>query len=124
MTKSGHFLSVRPSYSKKDYSKLYFAEIVKLHGTPVSIILDYGTLFSSHFWKIFLKGLGTKVCFITIFHPQSDGQAERIIHTFEDMLRTCVINYGGSWFDHFPLIEFAYNNSYHCSIGMAPFVTL
>ena len=48
-----------------------------------------------------------------------DGQAERTIKTFEDMLIACVINFNGSWDDHLPLIEFAYNNSYHSSIQIA-----
>ena len=60
----------------------------------------------------------------TTFHPQIDGQAERTIQTLEDMLRACVIDYKGSWDDHFPLIEFAYNNSYHASIQMALYEAL
>ncbi|KAF3622660.1 RNA-directed DNA polymerase -like protein [Capsicum annuum] len=57
----------------------------------------------------------------TNFHPQTDGQAERTIQTLEDMLRACAIDFKGSWDDHLPLIEFAYNNSYYSSIKMAPF---
>ena len=60
----------------------------------------------------------------TAFHPQTDGQAERTIQTLEDMLRACVIDFRGNWDDHLPLIEFSYNNSYHSSIGMAPFEAL
>lgn len=58
------------------------------------------------------------------FHPQTDGQAERTIQTLEDMLRACALDFKGSWDDHLPLIEFAYNNSFHSSIGMAPFEAL
>ena len=60
----------------------------------------------------------------TNFHPQTDGQAERTIQTLEDMLRACVIDFKGNWDDHLPLIEFAYNNSYHSSIKMAPYEAL
>ena len=56
----------------------------------------------------------------TIFHPQTDEQAQYTIKTLEDMLRACVINFKGGWDDHLPLIEFSYNNSYNFSIGMAP----
>ncbi|WMV09041.1 hypothetical protein MTR67_002426 [Solanum verrucosum] len=69
-------------------------------------------------------GLGTKVKLSTTFHPQTDGQAERMIKTLEDMLRACVIDLKGSWDDNFPLIEVAYNSSYHSSIGMAFFEAL
>ncbi|KAH0723069.1 hypothetical protein KY289_006113 [Solanum tuberosum] len=67
------------------------------------------------------KGLGSKVNLSTVFHPQTDGKAEHTIHTLEDMLRACVIDFKGNWDDHLPLIEFGYNNSYHSSIQMAPY---
>ncbi|KAF5824265.1 putative nucleotidyltransferase, Ribonuclease H [Helianthus annuus] len=60
----------------------------------------------------------------TAYHPQTDGQSERTIQTLEDMLRTCVIDFGKGWEKHLPLIEFSYNNSYHTSIQEAPFEAL
>ena len=60
----------------------------------------------------------------TTFHPQTDGQSERTIQTLEDMLRACVLDFNGSWEDHLPLVEFAYNNSYQESIQMAPYEAL
>ncbi|XP_070008984.1 uncharacterized protein [Nicotiana sylvestris] len=65
------------------------------------------------------KGLGTQVNLNTAFYPQTDGQAERTIQTLEDMLRACVLDFKVNWDDHLPLIEFAYNNSYHFSMKMA-----
>ena len=62
--------------------------------------------------------------FSTAFHPQIDGQSERTIQTLEDKLRACVLDFKGSWVKYLPLVEFAYNNSYQASIGMAPFVAL
>ena len=60
----------------------------------------------------------------TAFHPQTDGQSERIIQTLEDMLRACAFDFGGHWDNHVTLIEFAYNNSFHSSIQMAPYEAL
>ncbi|GKF19349.1 putative reverse transcriptase domain-containing protein [Tanacetum coccineum] len=60
----------------------------------------------------------------TAYHPQTDGQSERTIQTLEDMLRACVIDFGGSWDVHLPLAEFSYNNSYHTSIRCTPFEAL
>ena len=68
--------------------------------------------------------MGTKLNLSTTFHPQTDGQSERTIQTLEDMMRASVIEFQGNWDDHLPLIEFAYNNSYHSSIGMAPYEAL
>ena len=53
-----------------------------------------------------------------------DGQTERTIQSLEDLLRACVLDQGGSWDSHLPLIEFTYNNSFHASIGMAPYEAL
>nr|GEV94785.1 putative reverse transcriptase domain-containing protein [Tanacetum cinerariifolium] len=54
------------------------------------------------------------------YHPQTDGQSERTIQNLEDMLRACVLDFGGSWDVHLLLIEFSYNNSYHSSVRCAP----
>lgn len=62
--------------------------------------------------------------FSTAYHPQTDGQSERTIQTLEDMLRSCVLQFGGSWEDHLHLVEFSYNNSYQVSIWMTPFEAL
>ena len=115
LTKSAHFLPVRTNYLGEGYAKIYINEIVWLHGAPVSIISYRGTQFSSQFWRSFQKGLRTQVNLSTAFHPQTDGKAERTIQTLEYMLRACVIDFKGSWVDHLPLAEFAYNNSYHAS---------
>ena len=102
----------------------YLNEILRLHGAPVSIICDRDPRFVSRFWTSFQKALGTKLSLSTAFHPQTDDQSERTIQTLEDMLRSCVLDFGGSWEDQLGLIEFAYNNSYHSTIGMAPFEAL
>ncbi|XP_070048937.1 uncharacterized protein [Nicotiana tomentosiformis] len=124
LTKSAHFLPVRMTYSAEDYAKLYIREIVRFHGVPLSIISDRGAQFTAYFWKSFQKGLGTQVNLSTVFHPQTDEQAERTIQTVEDMLRACVLDFKESWDDHLPLIEFAYNNSFQASIQMAPYEAL
>ena len=58
--------------------------------------------------------------FSIAFHPQTDGKSESVIQILEDMLRACVLDFGGSWEDHIPLVEFAYNNNFQTSIGMTP----
>ena len=60
----------------------------------------------------------------TAFHPQTNGQLERTIQVLEDMLRACVLDHKGSWEEHFPLVEFSYNNNYQVSIQMAPYEAL
>jgi len=105
-------------------AELYIEEVVSKHGIPLSIVSDRDSRFVSNFWKSLQRELGTRVHLSTAYHPQTDGQSERTIQTLEDMLRACVLEYGGAWDDHLPLVEFAYNNSYHASIGMPPFEML
>ena len=99
-------------------------EIVRLHGVPISIVSDRDPVFTSRFLSSLQDAMGTRLHFSTTFHPHIDYQSERNIQTLEDMLRACVIEFKGSWDTHLSLIEFAYNNSYQSSIGMAPFKAL
>ena len=99
---------------------LFILEIVRIHGVLVSIVSDRDPRFTTHFWKSFQKAMGTRLTMSTTFHPQTDGQSERTIQVLEDMLRACVLDHQGSWEEHLPLLEFAYNNSYQANIQMAP----
>ena len=124
LTKSAHFLAINMSFSLDQLAKIYVNEVVSRHGVPMPIVSDRDPRFTSRFWKQLQRALGTKLSFSTAFHPQTDGQSERIIQTLEDMLRAYVIEFTGSWDEHLPLIEFTYNNSYHSSIEMAPYEAL
>jgi hypothetical protein len=68
--------------------------------------------------------LGTSLIRSTAYHPQTDGQTERVNAVLEDMLRAGVLSSRGSWESWLPLTEFTYNNSYQDSIKMAPFEAL
>ncbi|GJT27031.1 reverse transcriptase domain-containing protein [Tanacetum coccineum] len=91
---------------------------------PISIISDRDSRFTSRFWQSMQEALGTRLDMSTAYHPQTDGQSERTIQTLEDMLRACVLDFGGSWDVHLPLVEFSYNNSYHSSVRCASFEAL
>ncbi|GJX26325.1 putative reverse transcriptase domain-containing protein [Tanacetum coccineum] len=80
--------------------------------------------FTSKFWQSMQEALGTHLDMSTAYHHQTGGQSERTIQTLEDMLRACVLDFGGSWDVHLPLVEFSYNNSYHSSMRCAPFEAL
>ena len=115
---------MRTDYSLDKLAKLYISEIVRLHGIPISIISNRDPRFTSRFWGKLQEALGTRLNFKITFHPQTDGQSERVIQVLEDMLRSCVIDDEGSWDRHITLVEFVYNNSFQSSIGMAPYEAL
>ncbi|GJS31049.1 putative reverse transcriptase domain-containing protein [Tanacetum coccineum] len=124
LTKSAHFLAMREDYSIEKLARLYIDAIVARHEVPMSIISDRDGQFTSRLWQILQKALGMRLDMSMAYYPQTDGQSERTIKTLEDMLRACVIDFGGSWDVHLPLAEFYYNNSYHSSIRCAPFEAL
>ncbi|KAL0556775.1 hypothetical protein IC582_005291 [Cucumis melo] len=124
LTKSTHFVPGKSTYTASKWAQLYMSEIVRLHGVPVSIVSDRDARFTSKFWKGLQTAMGTRLDFSTTFHPQTDGQTERLNQVLEDMLRACALEFPGSWDSHLHLMEFAYNNSYQATIGMAPFEAL
>ena len=91
---------------------------------PRTIVSDRGPRFTAHFWEHLHELLGTKLVRSSAYHPQTNGQTERVNQILEDMLRACVILAKGSWEKWFPLAKFSYNNSYQESIKMAPFEAL
>nr|GFA98158.1 putative reverse transcriptase domain-containing protein [Tanacetum cinerariifolium]GFA98710.1 putative reverse transcriptase domain-containing protein [Tanacetum cinerariifolium] len=124
LTKSAIFALMRETDPLEKLAKLYLKEVVARHRIPVSIICDRDPRFASRFWRTLQKALITSLDMSTAYHPETDGQSERTIQTLEDMLRSCVIDFGKGWVNHLPLVEFSYNNSSHASIKVAPFEAL
>ena len=124
LTKSGHFILFRLTCLRRVLGELYLEHVIKLHGVLLKIFSDYDKQFNAKYWKSLQKLMDTELNFSTAFHPQTDGQLERTIQILEDLLRSCVLDWQGSWEDHLPLVEFAYNNSYQSTIGMAPIEAL
>jgi len=124
LTKCAHFLLINQKLSMDKLAEVYVREMVRLHGMSASIISNRDLRFTSGFWQSLQVALGTQLRMSSTYHPQTDGQSERTIQSLEDLLRACVLDHLGSWSEVFPLVEFTYNNSYHSSIGMAPYEAL
>lgn len=87
---------MRINYPLQKLLELYIDEIVKLHGIPSSIVSDRNSRFASRFWESLQVSLGTKLKLSSAYHPQTDGQTERTIQSFEDLLRDCMLEQGGA----------------------------
>nr|CAH66048.1 OSIGBa0131F24.2 [Oryza sativa] len=124
LTKVAHFIPVKTTYTGNKLAELYMARVVCLHGVPKKIVSDRGSQFTSKFWQKLQVEMGTRLNFSTAYHPQTDGQMERVNQILEDMLRACVLDFGGSWDKNLPYAEFSYNNSYQASLQMAPYEAL
>ncbi|GKA57487.1 putative reverse transcriptase domain-containing protein [Tanacetum coccineum] len=124
LTKSAYFLPMKETDSMEKLTRQYLKEVVSRHRVPVSIISDQDNRFTSYFWQSLQKALGTRLDMSTSYHPQTDGQSEKIIQMLENMLRACMIDFEKGCDRHLPLVKFSYNNSYHTSIKAVPFKAL
>ena len=124
LTKVAHFIPVRSSYNAAFVARVYMEQVVRLHGIPKKIISDRDPVFTSSLWRSLQRELGTQLNFSSAYHPETDGQTERVNQIMEDMLRMYVMDRQNKWEEFLHLVEFAYNNGYHSSIGMAPFQAL
>jgi hypothetical protein len=116
-----HIIPTTTTVTAPDLAKLFFKEIIRLHGIPSSIISDRDPRFTSSFWQQIWKQLGTKLAMSTAYHPQTDGQTERANRTIEEMLRAYVNRKQNDWDQYLTAIELAYNNSKQASTGYSPF---
>jgi hypothetical protein len=112
LMKSAHFIPVHTTYQVPDIARVFVSDIVRLHGVPRIIISNRGSMFTGQFWTIFQEALGTQLNFSTTYHPETDEKTERMNQILEDMLCMYVMDQQKCWEDFFPLVEFAYNNSY------------
>ena len=114
----------RPTYgitTAVDIAKLFVDSVVRVHGLPKTIVSDCDSKFRSHFWKEIFKNMGTTLDTSSGFHPQTDGQTERVNRKIEEMLQAYVGKRQNDWDERLGMVEFAYNNAIHSSTGFTPF---
>ena len=121
LTKMAHFIPCNKTITGEETAKLFLENIYRIHGLPNDIVSDRGSQFISNFWRGLFQILGVKINLSTAYHPQSDGQTERVNQILEQYLR-CSVNYQqDNWAELLPLAEFAYNNTVHSSTKQTPF---
>jgi hypothetical protein len=123
LTKVAHFIPIKTTYYGPQLAELYMSRIGCLHGLSKKIMSDRGTQFTLKFWERLHEALDTQLRFSFAYHPQTDGQTERVKQILEDMLRACALQYGRSRDMCLPYVE-SYNNSYQESLKMATFAML
>ncbi|KAJ9518014.1 hypothetical protein QJQ45_004306 [Haematococcus lacustris] len=121
LTKMVHLAPTVEKVNGEDVARLFYDNVFKLHGMPLEIISDRDPRFRGQFFSGVCDIMQTKQCLSTAFHPQSDGQTERMNKVMEDMLRHYVGVEYVDWDKFLSSAEFAINNSYNSSIGTTPF---
>lgn len=120
-TKMAHFSPCTKTITAQGTAKLYIDRVLRHHGIPESIISDRGTQFKSEFWKEFWTQLNVPTSMSTSYHPETDGQTERVNAGINQYIRTFCAYLQDDWVDLLATCEFAYNNSIHSAIGVTPF---
>ena len=121
LTKFNKYIPWLFTGTAKDLAYVIHKNITSEHGMPEEIISDRDSLLTSRFWKALMERSGTKHRTSTAFHPQTDGQTERMNQTLEQYLR-CFINYKqDDWVEHLPIAQYAYNSAIHEATSMTPF---
>lgn len=113
--------ATRTDLTSSQLAEIYRDEIWKLHGIPRRIISDRGPQFASEFMKNLLKGIGSERALSTAYHPQTDGQTERINQEVEGFLRMFCNYQQDDWSKWLPTAEFQYNDKVHSGTGATPF---
>ena len=121
LTKLIHLVASESIPSAEDTAQIFFQHVFRLHGLPDDIVSDRGSQFTSLFWQRLCQLLKVKSNMSTAFHPQTDGQTERMNQSVEQFLRLYVNHQQDDWSDWLFLAEFSYNNSMNSSSDVSPF---
>ncbi|KAH0610986.1 uncharacterized protein H6S33_011413 [Morchella sextelata] len=122
-SKMSHFIPLVAETTAQDLAKIFLGQIWRLHGLPLDIVSDRDAKFTSSFWASLMELLDVRIRMSTAFHPQTDGQTERVNQTLEHYLRAFCNYEQDDWAELLPLAEYAYNNSVTTATGQSPFYT-
>ena len=121
LSKMAHFIPTQTSVTTAGVVDLLADRLVRYHGIPTKLISDRDPRFVSELWKLFCKRFQIHRALSTAYHPQSDGQTERVHRTLEQMIRTYIQTDETAWEQLLPALELAYNCTTHSTTELSPF---
>lgn len=124
LTKYAHFVPLHHPFNAQKVAQAFLDHVFKLHGMPVQIISDRDPIFTSQFWRELFRLAQVSLSMSSAYHPQSDGQTERVNQCLETYLRCFVHSCPRRWIRWISLAEFWYNTSEHSALGKSPFEVL
>jgi transposase InsO family protein len=119
-----HFIGLSHPFTAATVVGLLMDHIHRLHSMPESIISDRDPVFTSAFWKELFKRAGTQLRISSSYHPQTDGQTERVNQCMEAYLHCFCHACPTKWAEWLPLAEYWYNTNWHSALGKSPFEVL
>lgn len=124
LTKFAHFVPMRHPFTALKVAQVFMQAVYRLHGMPESIVSDRDRVFTSTLWKELFRLSDTQLLMSSSYHPQTDGQTERVNQCLETFLRCFVQACPSKWSSWLAVAEFWYNCCFHASLGRSPFEVL
>jgi ''chromo'' (CHRromatin Organisation MOdifier) domain./Integrase core domain. len=121
LTKQAIFIPTHDTITAPELANLFLLHVFSKHGVPSHVTSDRGSEFVSHFFRSLGKVLDMKLHFTSGYHPEGDGQTERVNQVLEQYLRNYCNYQQDNWSRLLPLGEFAYNNAPSATTGLSPF---
>lgn len=121
LSKQGIFIPTHNTCTSEDLALLFVLHVFSKHGVPGHVTSDRGSEFVSRFFRSLGKALDMRLHHTSGYHPEGDGQTERVNQTLEQYLRIYCNYQQDNWSSLLPLAEFAYNNTPNVSTGVSPF---
>jgi len=122
VSKRAHFILTHTTVTAEGAARLFLHQVWKLHGLPTCIVSDRGPQFVAYFTKELYRLLEIKLASSTAWHPQTDGQTERVNQELDQYLRLFVNERQDDWYNLLPLVEFQHNNHVHSATQYPPFL--
>ena len=123
-SKYSHFIAMKHPFTALSVAKIFMTHIYKLHGLPTAIVSDRDKIFTSQLWRELFRLAGVELRMSSAYHPQSDGQTERVNQCMETFLRCFTHAAPAKWFNWLHLAEFWYNTTWHSALNQSPFFVL
>jgi transposase InsO family protein len=121
LSKFAHFIPLSHPYTVQTVARAFIDNVMKLHGPPLAIVSDRDCIFTSKLWQDIFAALGIELRYSSAYHPQSDGQTERVNQCIENYLRCMTSLEPKKWVLHLSMAEYWYNTSFHSSLQKTPF---
>ncbi|KAL8440826.1 hypothetical protein Emed_007647 [Eimeria media] len=121
VSKMAHFIPTTSTVTAEGVVHLLADRLVRYHGLPKVLLSDRDPRFTSEIWRLLCERFDIKRALSSSWHPQTDGQTERVHRTLEQTLRTYIQTDESTWEDLLPAVELAYNCTTHSSTGLSPF---
>jgi hypothetical protein len=124
LTKYAHFISLSHPYTTQEVGQIFLDHVFKLHGLPQVILTNRDPIFTSTVWQSLFNTMGVALHLTSSYHPQTDGQTERVNQCLENYLRCMCFTSPKRWHHWLSLAEWWYNTSFHTSLQSTPFQAL